>query len=89
MDQTLNPQANLGATAAGAFTGKSAASWPAIFAGAVVAASISLVLFALGSGLGFAAVSPWPGRGISATTFEVTTAIWFIVVQWISACFGG
>jgi hypothetical protein len=67
----------------------SAASWPAIFAGAVVAASVSLVLFALGSGLGFAAISPWPGRGVTATTFAVTTAIWLIVMQWVSSVLGG
>jgi hypothetical protein len=71
------------------FSGKSAASWPAIFAGAFVAVSISLVLIALGSGLGFAEVSPWRGHGVSATTFTVTTAIWLIVTQWISACLGG
>jgi len=54
-----------------------------------VAASASLVLLALGSGLGFAAVSPWPGHGVSATTFKVTTAIWLIVMQWLSAALGG
>jgi hypothetical protein len=68
------------------FSGKSAASWPAIFAGAFVAVSVSLVLIALGSGLGFAEVSPWQGHGVSATTFTVTTAIWLIVTQWLSAC---
>jgi hypothetical protein len=73
----------------GHFSGKSAASWPAIFAGAFVAVSVSLVLIALGSGLGFASISPWPGRGVSATTFTVTTAIWLIVTQWISASLGG
>jgi hypothetical protein len=67
----------------------SAASWSAIIAGAFVAASVSLVLFALGSGLGFAAISPWPGHGVSATTFAVTTAIWLIVMQWVSSGFGG
>ncbi len=71
------------------FAGKSAASWPAIFAGAFVAVSVSLVLIALGSGLGFAEVSPWRGHGVSATTFTVTTAIWLIVTQWISASLGG
>lgn len=71
------------------FSGKSAASWPAIFAGAFVAISVSLVLIALGSGLGFAAISPWPGHGVSATTFTVTTAIWLIVTQWLSAALGG
>src|ERR1700722_18040446 len=67
----------------------SAASWPAIIAGAFVAAAVSLVLLALGSGLGFAAISPWPGHGVTATTFAVTTAIWLIVMQWISASLGG
>jgi hypothetical protein len=71
------------------FAGKSAASWPAIFAGAVVAVAVSLVLLALGSGLGFAAISPWPGHGASATTFTVTAAIWLIVTQWLSAALGG
>jgi hypothetical protein len=68
---------------------KSAASWPAIIAGAVVAVAVSLILLALGTGLGFASISPWSDRGISATTFTVTTAIWLIVMQWISAGLGG
>jgi hypothetical protein len=71
------------------FAGKSAASWPAILAGAFVAVAVSLVLIALGSGLGFAEVSPWQSRGVSAATFTVTTAIWLIVTQWLSACLGG
>jgi hypothetical protein len=70
-------------------TSPSAVSWPAIIAGAFVAAAVSLVLLTLGSGLGFAAISPWPGHGISATTFVVTSAIWLIVTQWISSAFGG
>jgi hypothetical protein len=72
-----------------AWTGKSAASWPAILAGAVVAVSASLILIVLGSGLGFAAVSPWPGRGVSMSGLSVTAAIWLIVTQWISAALGG
>lgn len=67
----------------------SAVSWPAIIAGAFVAAAVSLVLLTLGSGLGFATISPWPGHGISATTFVVTSAIWLIVTQWISSGLGG
>jgi hypothetical protein len=70
-------------------TGKSAASWPAIFAGAFAAVGISIVLLALGSGFGFAAVSPWADHGVSATTFAVTTAIWLIVTQWVSSGIGG
>jgi hypothetical protein len=67
----------------------SAASWSAIIAGAFVAASVSLVLLALGSGLGFASISPWPGHGVSAKAFAITTAIWLIVMQWISSGLGG
>jgi hypothetical protein len=68
---------------------KSAASWPSIIAGAFVAAASSLILIALGSGIGFASVSPWSNHGVSATTFAMTTAIWLIVTQWISAALGG
>ena len=68
---------------------KSAASWPSIIAGAFVAAAASLILVALGSGLGFATISPWPNHGASITAFAITTAIWLIVTQWISAALGG
>ena len=69
--------------------GRSAASWGAIVAGACVAASVSLFLLCLGAGLGFASVSPWPGHGVSTMTFAMTTAIWLIVMQWVSAALGG
>ena len=71
------------------FAGKSAASWPSIIAGAFVAASATLILLALGSGIGFASISPWSGRGVSVTTFAITGAIWLILTQWISAALGG
>jgi hypothetical protein len=82
MEQTLEARAE--SARAG-----SAASWPAIIAGSFVAASVSLVLFALGSGLGFASISPWPGHGVTAKTFAITTAIWLIVMQWLSSGVGG
>src|ERR1700722_1522141 len=75
--------------AAPASPSTSAASWPAIIAGAFVAAAVSLTLLALGSGLGFASISPWPGKGVTATTFAATTAIWLILTQWVSAGLGG
>jgi hypothetical protein len=74
---------------AGSSTAKSAASWPSIIAGAFVAAASTVILVALGSGIGFASVSPWPDRGVSVTSFAVTTAIWLIVTQWVSAALGG
>jgi len=69
--------------------GKHAASWPAIIAGAFVAVAVTLILISLGSGIGFASISPWQNRGVSATSFAITTAIWLIVTQWISAALGG
>jgi hypothetical protein len=66
-----------------------AVAWGAIIAGAFGIASIGLMLVALGSGFGLASVSPWPNSGVSATTFGVMTAIWLIVVQWVSSALGG
>ncbi|HEY0748491.1 MAG TPA: hypothetical protein VGD63_17455 [Steroidobacteraceae bacterium] len=68
---------------------KSAASWPSIIAGAFVAVSATLIFITLGSGIGFASVSPWTNQGVSVTTFAVSTAIWLILTQWISAGLGG
>lgn len=84
MDVGVDPISSNPAAAA-----KSAASWGAILAGAFVAASASLLLVALGTGLGFAAVSPWRGRGISAEALAAGTVVWLIVIQWLSAAVGG
>jgi len=67
----------------------SAMSWPAVIGGAVVAASVTLVLLVLGSGLGLASLSFLPGAGASATTFTIGAAIWLILVQWLSSGLGG
>ena len=70
-------------------TAASAVSWAAIIGGAFVIAAVTIMLLALGSGLSLSAVSPWPGSGVSVTSFTVITAIWLIVVQWLSAGLGG
>ena len=67
----------------------SAVSWASIFAGAVVAVATTLILVALGSGLGFASASPWLGSGPTATTFAIGVGIWLIVTQWLSSALGG
>lgn len=67
----------------------SAVAWPAIFAGALGAAAISIVLLLFGSGVGLTAASPWPNSGVSAGTFGRGAAVWIIVVQWLAAAFGG
>jgi heme/copper-type cytochrome/quinol oxidase subunit 2 len=67
----------------------SSVSWAAILAGALAAAALSLILFVLGSGLGLTIVSPWSTEGASITTFAVSTAIWLVVMQWVSSGVGG
>jgi len=67
----------------------SAVAWPAIIGGAFAAAALTLILLALGAGFGLAAVSPWPGAGATATTVTAATAVWLIVVQWLSSGVGG
>jgi len=67
----------------------SAVSWAAIFAGAATAVAVSLLLAALGAGLGFASISAWPGAGASAATFSIMTAIWLVVMQWVASGMGG
>lgn len=70
-------------------TDRSAVSWASIFAGAAVAIGTTLIFVALGSGLGFAAASPWPGAAPSATKFAVGVGIWLIVTQWLSSALAG
>jgi hypothetical protein len=64
-------------------------SWAAVAAGAVASCALTLVLLSLGAGLGFAVVSPWSNSGVSATTFEVGTGLYFIVMAMISSAVGG
>jgi len=67
----------------------SAVAWPAIIAGAFAASAVSLILLLLGSGMGLASVSPWSSAGVTAVTFTVATAIWLIIMQWVSSGLGG
>lgn len=66
-----------------------AVSWGPIIAGAFAASTLTFILMLLGSGLGLSMVSPWSGSGASITTFAVSTAIWLIIVQWLSSGVGG
>jgi hypothetical protein len=64
-------------------------SWAAVLAGAVTSLALTLVLLSLGAGLGFSVVSPWSNSGVSATTFEIGTGLYFIVMAMISSALGG
>jgi hypothetical protein len=67
----------------------SGGSWPAVIAGAFVAAALSLILLALGAGLGFSSVSIWSNVGASASTIGMAAVLWLIVMQIISSSMGG
>ena len=66
-----------------------AVSWAAIAAGAIAAAALTLVLLAFGAGMGFSAVSPWGNVGASASTFQIGTGIYLIVVAMLTSTIGG
>ncbi len=68
---------------------RSGVSWPAIFAGAMGAASLSLLLFILGTGLGLSSVSVWSGQGLDAGAIGWTAAAWIAFTQLASAGVGG
>jgi hypothetical protein len=64
-------------------------SWAAVLAGAVASCALTLVLLSFGAGVGFSVVSPWAHSGVSATTFEIGTGLYFIVMAMISSAVGG
>jgi hypothetical protein len=61
----------------------------AIIGGAVAAAAITILLVTLGAGIGLSSVSPWSAANPTATTFTLLTAVWLIIVQWLSSGLGG
>ena len=67
----------------------SAVSWAAVIAGAVIAAALSLALFAGGTGLGFLSVSPWSGEGVSAPAIGIGLIIWMLATQIVAYGIGG
>jgi hypothetical protein len=67
----------------------SAVSWAAVIGGAFVAASLSLILLFLGTGLGFSAVSPWTHSGASAAAIGAGAIAWLIVTQIAASALGG
>ncbi len=67
----------------------SGVSWPAVTGGAFVASALSVILLALGTGLGLSSVSPWSNVGVSASTVGWAAIIWMILIQIIASAMGG
>ena len=64
-------------------------SWGAVFAGAVVAVAIGLMLNALGAGVGAAMVDATQRDTPSASSFGIAAAVWLLVSNLIGLWVGG
>ncbi|HBC76763.1 MAG TPA: hypothetical protein DC017_18320 [Candidatus Wallbacteria bacterium] len=64
-------------------------SWAAVIGGAFVTAALSVILLALGAGLGLSSISPWSNIGASAPTAGAAAIVWLFVMQIISSAMGG
>ena len=63
--------------------------WAAILAGAVVAVAISTLMTAFGAAIGLSTVSPFSGKGFSATAMAIATALWVLWIGVSSFVAGG
>ncbi len=63
--------------------------WRSIFAGATVAAAMSLILLSLGLGLGLSSISPWAYQGVSAEAVTIGALVWLLVMAAVAAGLGG
>lgn len=63
--------------------------WPAIFAGAVVATAIGLVLSTFGIAIGLSVTSPYEGEGVSPAMFAFGAGLWVLAIQVLAFWMGG
>lgn len=63
--------------------------WPAIFAGAAIAAAISFVLLTFGSAIGLSLTSAYEGEGMSLVGFAIAAGLWMVWVQVSASLAGG
>src|ERR1035438_8520285 len=95
MEQTLSPRATaryesgIGGTSVSNEANSSGVSWAAVIGGGFVTAAMSLILLALGTGLGLSSVSFWSDAGVSASTIGTAAILWLIFMQIISSSMGG
>ena len=66
---------------------RSGVSWGAIIAGAAAAAALSIVLYLLGSGLGFSAMDPYEDN--SAVAMGIGAILWLSFTQLAASALGG
>jgi hypothetical protein len=68
--------------------GRTPFSWSAAIAGTFAAIAVTLLVIALGSGIGLSFASPY-GSGPSATTLTVVAAVWLVMAQTMGFATGG
>jgi hypothetical protein len=68
---------------------RSAVSWGAIFAGALTAWAVTLIIIIIGAALGFSAVSPYGNPNVSATGFQLATGVFTVVAAIVASGLGG
>src|ERR1035438_7945348 len=95
MEQTTAPtsatryQAGIAETSVNNEANASGVSWAAVIGGALVTAALSLILLALGAGLGLSSVSFWSNVGMSSSTIGTAAILWLILMQIMSSSMGG
>ncbi len=95
MEQTALPnsttryQTAAAETSANNEANSSGVSWAAVIGGGFVTAALSLILLALGAGLGLSSVSLWGNVGASASTIGTAAVVWLILIQIMSSSMGG
>jgi hypothetical protein len=62
-------------------------SWSAAIAGALAAIAVTLIIIALGSGIGLSFASPYAGP--SATALSIGAAVWLVMAQTMGFATGG
>ena len=73
---------------AGWAAGWSGVSWSAVIAGALTAIAVTIIVIALGSGIGFVVASPYASSP-SAETMTVIGALWLVFAQAMGFATGG
>ena len=95
MEQTTAPtsapryQTGVAETLVNNEANSSGVSWAAVIAGGLVTAALSLILLALGTGLGLSSVSLWSNVGMSSSMIGTAAILWLILIQIMSSSMGG
>jgi hypothetical protein len=76
-------------TSASSEAQSSGVSWSAVVAGAFSTSALSLILLALGTGIGLSAISPWSDGGDSASRVGLVAILWLVLVQIVASAVGG